>query len=316
MTADGVLVPRSDGAHDAASLMWVLFAIAAVVVLLVAALVIASAVRSRRRAGPDDPAGPVVDQIDDRRGVSFVVGAGIAFPVVVLTAVFLMTLGPLASATDHSGAALTVDVTAHRWWWDVQYEHQHVRIANELHIPVGRTVLVRVHTADVIHSFWAPQLGGKADAIPGTTNQLKIRATHAGVYDGKCAEYCGLQHARMRFVVVVHSATGWTDWVNRMQRPPPTPSGDALAGRQVFLGSSCVYCHAVDGTNASSHVGPDLTHLASRRRLAAGLIPNDRGHLAGWLLDPQSVKPGALMPAMDLPPRQLQQLMSYLETLD
>jgi len=324
-----VLDPHGKGAADAAWLLWVLIAIAAFVVVVVSGLVIASAVRSGRArrheaepltaddsdAGTFSP-GTVDAHPNERSGLRLVVGAGLVFPVVVLAAVFGISIGPLRNATHHSPKSLRIDVVAHRWWWDVEYPDEGIRIANELHVPKDRDVLVRLMSDDVIHSFWVPQLAGKIDTVPGKTNNVTLHATRSGTYVGKCAEFCGLQHARMRFQVVVHEPDDYDAWVARMTAPPKEPTGEALAGRQIFLGSSCVYCHAVEGTNATSHFGPDLTHIASRKTLAAGMVANTPGALAGWILDPQSVKPGNLMPPMDIPGDQLQKLLAYLETLE
>jgi cytochrome c oxidase subunit II len=191
-----------------------------------------------------------------------------------------------------------------------------VRGANEIHIPVGESVLVKVTSTDVIHSLWVPALNRKIDVIPGRTNEVVWHADRPGVFRGQCAEYCGVQHAHMALYVVAEPRSQFDAWVGRESTPPPPPPTPLLErGQQILLGSSCVYCHTIAGTNASGTVGPDLSHVASRLSLGAGTIPNTKGYLAGWILDPQHVKPGNRMPATALDGAQLQPLLAYLESL-
>jgi cytochrome c oxidase subunit 2 len=175
---------------------------------------------------------------------------------------------------------------------------------------------VGLRTDDVIHSFWVPQLNRKVDMIPGQTNHVVLEADRAGVFRGQCAEFCGLQHAHMAFYVVAEPPAQFEAWLRRQEQPALQPANARLEqGQQVLLGSACVYCHAIQGTNASGRVGPDLTHLASRRSVAAGTLPLNRGTLAAWILDPQHVKPGNYMPATDLGGRDVQALIAYLMSL-
>jgi cytochrome c oxidase subunit 2 len=243
---------------------------------------------------------------------------GIVIPTVVLAGLFALTLGTLSSTSPAtSGAvALTVQVTGRQWFWDVTYPSARIRTANEIHIPVGVPVRVEVSSGDVIHSFWVPELDRKIDMIPGRTNAVKLEAVHPGTYRGQCAEFCGLQHANMSFLVVAESREDFDTWLaaqSKPARPPPTAALER--GQQIFLGSGCVYCHTIAGTNASGKVGPDLTHLASRSFVGAGVRPNSPGNLAGWILDPQHMKPGNRMPGTDLTGPQLQDLLDYLESL-
>jgi cytochrome c oxidase subunit 2 len=177
-------------------------------------------------------------------------------------------------------------------------------------------VVVTLRSNDVIHSLWIPNLQGKKDLIPGRTATLRLRADRAGTYRGQCAEFCGLEHALMALLVEAEPNDRFEAWAARQRQPAAEPL-DALArrGQEVFLGKSCVMCHTVTGTTANGRLGPDLTHLASRRTIASGMFPNNRGHLAGWIADPQSLKPGVNMPANSLPPDDLQALLAYLETL-
>ncbi|HYC53077.1 MAG TPA: c-type cytochrome, partial [Gemmatimonadaceae bacterium] len=188
--------------------------------------------------------------------------------------------------------------------------------ANEIHVPTGQPVLIELASNDVIHSLWVPSLGGKKDLIPRYKDTLWFQADTPGVYRGQCAEFCGHQHAKMGVEVIAHPPAEFQQWLARNRLPAPHPTDTVTQrGQEVFLAGSCVLCHAITGTRATSHAGPDLTHLASRRRIAAGTLPNSRGNLAAWILDPQSIKPGANMPSNPLSPSDLEALLAYLETL-
>ena len=216
--------------------------------------------------------------------------------------------------------AVNIEVTAHQWWWEIRYDDpQPARIfttANEMHVPVGRPVLVTLKADDVIHSFWVPTLHGKKDLIPGRTSTIQFRADKTGVYRGQCAEFCGYQHAYMAFLVIAQPNDQYEKWADAQRRSPPAPSDpQAARGKQVFLTSTCAMCHAIRGTEAGGQKGPDLTHVASRRTLAAGTIPNTVGWLGGWIVDPQRIKPGVNMPQNSLPAEDFQALLAYLGTL-
>jgi cytochrome c oxidase subunit 2 len=212
---------------------------------------------------------------------------------------------------------VTIKLTGYRWWWKIEYSdpspHKHVITANEIHIPVGRPVLINTHSQDVIHSFWIPELHGKNDLIPGHPSAIWLQADRPGIFEGQCAEFCGLQHAHMRLLVVAEPEQKFQEWLDG-QRQPARPPGDPVAqrGMQVFVTGPCALCHSVRGTDAAGQVAPDLTHLGSRATLAAGTLPNSPGHLGGWIVDPQSVKPGNAMPSMSLSPEDLQALLAYL----
>jgi cytochrome c oxidase subunit 2 len=299
------------GAHRISVLAVGMFAIAAFVFLVVISF-LAYGLFHRRRGSDDET--PI---LNDHGGTRMVLAGGVAFPIVVLIVLFVITLVALeAQARDDTGThVFTIDVIAHRWWWEFQYPTQGIDTANEVHIPTGQPVLMQVTSDDVIHSFWVPKLQRKVDAIPGRTNDVTLEADADGTYLGECSEFCGLQHAHMQFHVVAESADAFNGWVADQQKTPPEPTGDALLGQQVFLGSSCVYCHSVSGTTATGLVGPNLTHVAGRTTLAAGTIPNTPQELAAWIEDPQSIKPGTQMPASDLSPTQLRELVAYLESL-
>ena len=216
--------------------------------------------------------------------------------------------------------ALSIRVTGHQWWWEIEYEDslpsRRLLTANELHIPVGRPVRIELASTDVIHSLWMPRLHGKRDLVPGRTNEIWIRADSAGVWEGQCAEFCGHQHANMRLVVVAEESARFQRWYDA-QLQPALPPATVLAGEglHVFLTRQCVMCHAVRGTQAGGRVAPDLTHIASRLTIAAGTLPNTRGHMAGWIVDPQRIKPGVRMPPNPMTPGEQQALLAYLEGL-
>jgi len=225
-----------------------------------------------------------------------------------------------AITTNPGKEAVQIRVTGRQWWWEVQYRDSipsnWVTTANEIHVPVGRPVVFELRSGDVIHSFWPPSLTAKRDLIPGNENSLWFQADSAGVYRGQCAEFCGHQHAKMGFVIVAEPPDSFKNWLESQRDTAMTPYDPvARRGQEVFLGSSCVMCHAIGGTPAGSRVGPDLTHLASRRTIAAGTLPNTRGNLAGWIINPQAIKPGTRMPPSPLEPDDLQALLTYLETL-
>lgn len=244
---------------------------------------------------------------------------GIAFPVVVLTALLVWGLWLTSSlqATAPRGDEMRVRVTGEMWWWRVAYFDGGGRAvisdANELHVPVGQPVLLELDSADVIHSFWVPNLAGKKDMIPGRRNLLRIQADRPGTYGGQCAEYCGGPHALMGFAVVAHTPESFARW--RAERLAPRRPA-AGRGADLFLASGCAACHSVRGTPANGIAGPDLTHVGSRRTLGAGILPNNRGTLAGWIADSQTIKPGNRMPNYkQLPPEDLNALAEYMESL-
>jgi cytochrome c oxidase subunit 2 len=267
----------------------------------------------------------------ERTGVRVMVGAGAVFPAIVLGVLLVFVMRVLAATSLPSHVVgqpadppregeLTVAVTGHQFWWEVQYidrdPQRHFRTANELRIPVGRRVVVRLAAGDVIHSFWVPGLQGKMDNIPGRTNALWIEASAPGRWRGQCAEYCGVQHAKMAFVVVAVPPDEYDAWAARQREPRREPVDSASrADEATFLGSGCVLCHAVQGTPARGTLGPDLTHLASRLTLAAGTLPNTPGHLHGWIADPQAIKPGSRMPAVPMTASELHAIARYLGTL-
>jgi cytochrome c oxidase subunit II len=215
---------------------------------------------------------------------------------------------------------ITLKITAHQWWWEIEYvdpdPSRQVRTANELHLPVNAPVQIQLAAHDVIHSFWVPSLHGKQDMIPGRSTDIRLQPTEIGTYRGLCAEFCGVQHSKMQLEVVVETPEAYASWYERQLQSPPAPT-DPLAqrGYEVFMASACNMCHAIAGTDAYASVGPDLSHIAGRRTIAAGALPNDRRNLRAWLENPQRVKPGNHMPIVTLAPDQLDALSAYLGTL-
>ena len=261
-------------------------------------------------------------RLSDRAARWMVVGGGVALPAMALPLLLVASLRiPWPFAEEREGA-FTVDVVAWQFWWEFRYPSPEpggppVVTANELHLPVGVPVRFRLVTQDVIHSFWVPTLGGKVDMIPGRTNYALLRADSPGAYRGACFEFCGLQHANMAFPVFAVPQPEWEDWLRREAAPALPPSGaEALRGQQVFTTAGCGSCHAVRGHGAAGAVAPDLTHLASRTTLGAGMLPNTRASLTGWIAAVQQVKPGAAMPNFNhLTGPDLHALSTYLEGL-
>jgi cytochrome c oxidase subunit 2 len=243
----------------------------------------------------------------------------------VLVGTGLVGLAIASFVADRSMASaaarprLFVTVTANQWWWDVRYEaadkSKTFHTANELHLPVGVPVQIVLNSNDVIHSFWVPSLAGKQDLIPGRVNDISITPRRVGTYRGQCAEYCGAEHAKMALIVEVDSYGDFLKWWQHQLQTAPAPATPlAQAGYKYFTSRACSSCHSIAGTPASGTVGPDLTHLASRRTLAASM-PISEGNLYGWVADPQSLKPGTKMPTVGLDPNELHAVVTYLETL-
>jgi cytochrome c oxidase subunit II len=298
------------------SLWWFSFITAALVYLVTIGALWWAASRARRREQQGEEL-PADDERRMTRGVTLAVGA-----TVVILLVFLVTDLSVGRTLDPVPRKhpITIEVTGKQWWWDITYADTSAQgrftTANEIHIPVGEPVLLLLNARDVIHSFWAPNLAGKKDLIPGYTQSMWFQADTAGDYRAQCAEFCGVQHAKMALHVIAESPEQYRQWVAAQRSPAKTPT-DSVAdrGREVFLTGQCAMCHAITGTSAASRNGPDLTHLASRRTIAAGTLPNTRGALAGWIVDPQQVKPGAHMPPNQLSPPDLDALLTYLQSL-
>jgi cytochrome c oxidase subunit 2 len=247
-------------------------------------------------------------------GTRLVWAGGIIIPLAILSMVFALSVKRMVYSAGQP-AGPTIQIIGHQWWWEVRYPQSNVTTANEVHIPVGSTAQVRVDSADVIHGVWVPQLQGKIDAIPGLTNQIQLGASEPGSYHGSCSVFCADQHANMSFTVIAESQPQFAQWLRQQAAGPAQPtSTDLLRGRQIFTDRPCSACHTIAGISNGT-IGPDLTHVASRAELAAGTIPNTPENLAMWIVDPQSIKPGNLMPNETLSGPDLQALVAYLDSL-
>ena len=248
-----------------------------------------------------------------------VIVAGIIAPALILLVLFVLNTNVLGqvSAPPDEETALVIEVSGRQWWWEVRYPDQQFVTANEIHIPVGQPVRLQLTSKDVIHSFWAPELHGKMDLIPGRVNDFWIQADREGVFMGACAEYCGTQHAKMRFLVIAEPQEAFEAWLAQMQQPANLPQGgSAQRGLEVFLQSECVQCHTVEGTDATGELGPDLTHLAGRQTIGSGILPLNRANLSGWISNPQAIKPGVKMPPSNISSEDLQALLDFLLSLE
>jgi cytochrome c oxidase subunit 2 len=251
---------------------------------------------------------------------STIIGWGSLIGVGLIALAIASFLADRSMARAAENEKLSITVTANQWWWDVRYNSDDpskiVRTANEIHLPVGIPTRIILKSNDVIHSFWVPSLAGKQDLIPGREGDVTVVPTRTGIFRGQCAEFCGTQHAHMALVVNVDSYGDFIKWWNAQLKPAAAPATpETLAGYRYVTTRECSACHNIGGTPASGTVGPDLTHLASRRSLAAGTLPMSKGNLYGWVADPQSVKPGNRMPTIGLEPDQLHAVVAYLETL-
>lgn len=305
--------PASRPAHTLAVLGWWLLAISLLVVVIIGILELIPVIRHRGSTLADTP---LVNTAPSTRWIVI----GVVLTGLTLLGTFAYSMVVMGeTVSPDARPALTVEIVGHRWWWEVRYPRTQSSgsfiSANELHIPVGVPVRLQVASADVIHSFWVPRLHGKIDVIPGVRNQFWIRADSVGRYRGQCAEYCGLQHSNMAVYVTADSAAEFRSWLAAQSRPATIPQGgEAARGQQLFT-QTCALCHTVRGTEAKGVLGPDLTHVASRETIAGGALTNNRGNLAGWVVNAPSLKPGTLMPRIDLEPAQLHEVVSYLETL-
>ncbi|HWW64931.1 MAG TPA: cytochrome c oxidase subunit II [Sphingomonadaceae bacterium] len=298
-------------------LTWFTLIVSILVCLIVGILLWLGVRRALANGGPAETRATPVER--GGNGVRWIV-IGLILTAVPLFATLVWTMVALAAVSgppDHP--ALVLDVTAHQWWWEVKYNGSNpsrgFTTANEIHVPIGVPILVRLHGGDVIHSFWVPKLTGKTDAIPGQTNQSWIEADKPGRYRGQCTEFCGAQHSKMGFEVVAEPMADFEKWRARQLQTAPPPATPAQVRGLALVEYRCGLCHTVRGTSAGAVTGPDLTHLMSRRTIAAGMLPNNPGTLSGWIQDPQGVKPGALMPAQYLSGQQLSDVRAYLETL-
>ncbi len=301
-------VPQSPQAQDIATIFLVTLGVAAVILLIVVGGVLYTSIRFRQKTPGEE--GQLIYGVRKLEITWTVIPALILLTLGIYTARTMTTADPAVP----TGQTPDVIITGHQWWWEFQYPKLGITTANELHIPAGVQMLVEVQSADVIHSFWVPQLGRKIDATPGYPTHIWLQANQPGTYQGSCAEYCGTQHANMRFLVIAQSQSDYDTWVKQQLVVPAVPtSGEVATGYQLFTQLTCSTCHMIAGTSAQGTVAPDLTHVASRTTLAAGVIPNSPAYLASWIANPQAIKPGSLMPNLNLTTDQINAIVAYLE---
>jgi cytochrome c oxidase subunit 2 len=312
--------PAGPNAGNISKLWWLMFYVCSAVYVLVMIGLFVSLRRATAEAADRVPLVEPSQESEHRR--RNVVLSATTITVIVLF-VFLIasySSGRSLRLNDPTKNGLSIELTGHQWWWEARYmdvDASNIFItANEIHIPVGVPVMFTLRGADVIHSFWVPNLSGKKDLIPGKINTIWLQADKPGVYRGQCAEYCGLQHAKMALWVVAEPPEQFFAWRQNQTQQAVAPASDTQKhGQQVFFGSTCVMCHAISGTPAGSNIGPNLTHVGSRQMLAAATLVNTRDHMAQWIKDSQTFKPGNKMPQHNFSDADLQSLVEYLENL-
>ena len=292
---------------------WLMFWVCTVVFILVMAALCEALRRARSRARPE------VEPIAERKITKVIAGA-LGISAVILFILMIADFMTGRAVYSQPQNALQIKVYGRQWWWEFQYgdpqPSRRVTTANEIHIPVGRPVMLQMTARDVIHSLWVPNLHGKTDLMPGYQTTMWLQADRPGTYRGQCAEYCGHQHAHMAFLVVAESNEQFNAWFENQCRAAHSPiDASQQRGQQLFMTRGCVMCHQIRGTNAGGRLAPDLTHLASRQTIAAGTLQNNRDNLGNWIADSQHVKPGNRMPPSDLNGEDLQAIVSYLENL-
>jgi cytochrome c oxidase subunit 2 len=295
-------------------LFWILLS---VFVIMIAGFTRAGA---KSRVAANHPL-PIIEDEEGDRKATWAVGS--ALTITVLTLFVILVLSVLTGKRVRgltSKNPVTIQITGHQWWWEVTYPNsqadQTVTTANEIHVPISTPVVVLTNSSDVIHSFWAPNITGKRDLLPGYSTAFWFQIDQPGLYHGQCAEFCGLQHAHMGFSIIAESKDKFQAWQQQQVKPAAEPSTpEAARGREVFLTHACIMCHTIRGTDAGSRLGPDLTHVAARNMIAAETLPNTAGALAGWIVDPQRIKPGTRMSPNPLAADDLQALIAYMQSL-
>lgn len=310
---DYVLHAAGPAALPTLKLAWALLALCAVVAVVVTALLIGAIFRKRAKHAPRDLHA-------DAGGMRWVwIGTGISTAGIMATLVYMLVILETV-ARPSTPPRLVIDVTAYDWWWKLDYAdraHPGTRVvtANEIHIPTGESVRIVLHSADVIHAFWVPQLAGKTQAIPGITNEQWIEADAAGTYRGQCTQFCGAQHAHMAFEVVAQSRDAFDAWYAAQSSDAHALSDTTASAGQKLFGERCAGCHTIRGTDAAGVQAPDLTHLASRRLIAAGTLVNTDANALDWIRHAQQIKPDSLMPSIALDPQEATALVAYLKSL-
>jgi cytochrome c oxidase subunit 2 len=316
MTLQSVLDPAGPQAAHIARLWWWVLGTTTLVSVIVLVFLLWAIVRGRAASRSGSADGAVKDPALTRSVTLSVAATIVVLFALLVASIWTARLGALRPFTS----AVTIALTGHQWWWEVEYEDpvpaRRVTMANEIHIPVGRPIVIKVTSRDVIHSFWMPNLAGKRDLIPGYTTAIWLQADRPGTFRGQCAEFCGRQHANMAIEAVAQPDSEFEQWLEGQRQLANPPQGStAQRGLDVFMARQCVACHTIRGTLAHGQLGPDLTHVASRRTIGAGTLPNTQEHLAEWISDSQASKPGNQMPPNVLPGGDVQALVTYLETL-
>jgi cytochrome c oxidase subunit II len=309
-----MLDPHGSPALGLDLLMKFIMIVCAVVWVLVVAVLLVALARRKPRAEP------LTLDLRTQERMRIVVAGSVAATVVVISVFTLASYAATRMLSVASDDELMIRVRGFQWWWDITYmaarPEESFKTANEIHIPINRPVRIQLEAADVIHSFWVPSLAGKQDLIPGRNNNIRFSAERAGIYRGQCAEFCGLQHARMAMIVVAHEPDAFEAWRQSQLKSETDPAGaEVQAGRQLFVSKACGACHTVRGTAAAGTTGPDLTHVGSRRTIAAGVFETTRGSLAAWIADPQAIKPGNNMPMVPLTADELHAVSAYMAGL-
>ncbi len=316
--SNSILDPYGPVADTTNNLWWIIFAMATVIEALVLVLVVAALVRFKRRANDADP---VQVTGNTRLEITWTVA-----PAAILAVLLVLTLNTMITTSEPAGTTMKVTAAGHLWWWEFDYQGMGVVTGNELHIPVGENVHFDLQSDNVLHAFWVPNLSGKRQIIPGHNNTLWFRADRPGTFRGECAEFCGAEHANMNFVVIAEPRAQFDAWVKGQQQnatsviPQDANANQQMLiqqGSQTILKQACIGCHIINGLPGYNvgKVGPNLTHIGSRKYLAAGTLANTPENLARWLRNPQEVKPGNKMPNLNLSEDTINQLVAYLETL-
>ncbi|MCG8585314.1 MAG: cytochrome c oxidase subunit II [Pirellulales bacterium] len=302
--------PQAQATHDLfVQVLW----LSAAIFAIVSGLILIAISRGRKRAKL-----PAQDFGNEKAEIAWMVG-----PIIIVlwlaavSAKLVLTINAVPKADPKGTGETDIVVTGHQWWWQVNYAGSESVAANEIHIPVGKKLRVRLESADVIHCFWVPRLTRKMDLIPGRENYVWLEASEPGTYQGRCAEFCGAQHAWMEFQVFAHSEEDYARWQAGHDVIPPKPTNDDLVGQghALFMKMTCRECHRIAGTEATAGIAPDLSHIASRKKIGGGVLENSPENLRRWLAAPNLIKPGCKMPNFKLNDQQLDQLVAYLETL-
>jgi cytochrome c oxidase subunit 2 len=309
MHASNALDPQSPQARAIYDLGIVSTIVFVLIFVVVAGGIVYAIFRFRGREGEPDPA-----QFAGSERVEII---WTVIPFLIVVFLFALTLRGMNRADPPPAPSPDLVVTGHQFWWEAQYPASGAVTANEIHIPIGTPLSVRLDSKDVLHEFWVPELARKMTTVPGQPNHIWLQADKPGVYIGTCSEFCGIQHAWMRILVVAEEPSKFEEWQRAQLQPGQTATSDAAAkGLALFQASTCINCHAIRGvTGADARVAPDLTHVASRKQLGAGILENTPANMRLWLKNPQHVKPGALMPDFNFTDRELDELGEYLKTL-